>query len=398
MTLYIQHGHGKAGKIDLALKDSLVNGIVFSPKNENPEKLADYINEVVDRYDIQNLFIDPQFQFTCIDEDASLGKLPKYDYFVADLNRKDFLKPKNISQYVKNCIDFQVSCKAKKLISPTINIKSFSDSWSQTSLQLADATESFVEDNNIELDLYHSFLISENAFINIDEVDDFLNILTANELAKGFYLTVDREDTEYSQKIVPELWGNVLYFIYQLSQINSYSIIVGYSDLLGLLYHAVGVEAICCGWHGSLRKYSTKRFKPSKGGKPPRPRYTSSVLLNSILVFPELDELCRKNMQEKVASYSKYDTDLLADRNSNWSLEKSTLHHWDVLGALTDELSEISKTSIRVEKLKEWIARAQNSYNEIESEGIVFDLNSNKAHLQQWERCLEIFEGLVDLT
>ena len=48
MSLYIQHGHGKSDKIDLAIEDESANGIIFAARNEKIEKLDCYLEQLAD--------------------------------------------------------------------------------------------------------------------------------------------------------------------------------------------------------------------------------------------------------------------------------------------------------------------------------------------------------------
>ena len=46
MSLLAQHGYGKGSKIDLALQQGSVDGLVMSPRDESPANLAAYLERV----------------------------------------------------------------------------------------------------------------------------------------------------------------------------------------------------------------------------------------------------------------------------------------------------------------------------------------------------------------
>ena len=78
MSLYIQHGHGKSDKIDLAIEDGSANGIIFAARNEKVEKLDHYLDQIIDPPSDLELLFDPQFFVSVLtpENDRYLGDYP----------------------------------------------------------------------------------------------------------------------------------------------------------------------------------------------------------------------------------------------------------------------------------------------------------------------------------
>ena len=66
MSLLIQHGYGKSDKIERAISEGKVRGVILSPKDETPESLKDYIR-ALDRITPKvSVLFDPQFYASTI--------------------------------------------------------------------------------------------------------------------------------------------------------------------------------------------------------------------------------------------------------------------------------------------------------------------------------------------
>ena len=397
MALYIQHGAHKANKIDEAFNLNLADGVILSPKNEKkPENIVTTCEQIKSDFPEKKVLVDPQFHYSAFETDYE-GHLSNYVFFQSELKRKDFLNPSRIQKYVEDVIDYQSSLSVSGLLSPTVLIRNFNDLYSHIALQLIAATEDYVSKVNTSLPLFHSLVVSQDAFSSIADIDDMLNTLTTFD-ASGFYITIDRTTKDYTQRFDSETLSKIMYFIYKLGVVNKFEIIIGYCDLVGLLFHAVGAESSACGWYGSQRQFSTLRFAPSSGGNQPRPRYTSAPLLNSILVFPEFDSACNIGFADRVASITDFDTELIKNRSTDdWDIKTSSLHHWQTLSSMFRYLDATDSTEEKLSRVQALIEKAVENYTVLQDNGVQFEANSNSKHLTDWLNSIEEFSRLTKI-
>lgn len=395
MMLYAQHGWGKSDKISRGLDTGDLSGVILSPKDELPTTLEATIRALAYDYPDTQLLIDPQFYQSTI-MPSKEGYLPKYAdcYYYSNLSRGDF-SPAQTETYVKKVIDYQMTLPVTRIVSPSILLEDFNDGWSQITLSLAQASLKYHSELDNPPPLLISVIFSENALSSRDAVNEFLNIITRFD-NKGFYLIVKRNNSSYQQQMDITRLENLMYFVYSLSEINEFEVIVGYSDIIGILLQAVGAAATACGWHGTLRQMSAQRLEPSKGGNQPRVRYTSMPLFNSILVIPELAETFRFGNISDVITGTSYDSPLLNNpTDPSWGHEVSWMHHWEALNTRIKDLKSQGSIKDRLDFLERKIALAKVVYNKLKSNGLVFDTYTGSEHLDQWLSAIQHFRSLT---
>jgi hypothetical protein len=314
------------------------------------------------------------------------------------LKRKDFLKSSDIAGYVRKVFDFQEELALSANLSPTVLVRDLNDPWSQVSMQLLAESVSYSETLKSKRDLFLSLIVSEDAFLNRKSVDDYLDLITSFE-TEGFYFVLDRKEQRYQQRISPDVLENLLYFFYSLAEVNRFKVIVGYTDLLGILFKSVGVAHCACGWHGSLCLFSSTHLDriKKKGGKTPRPRYTSSALLNSILVFPELDLACSRGLQAHVASGTAFDRALLSNRNAAWDAETKAMHHWESVSALYSKIDSLNSLPKKLKLVEDLLDSAIANYAVLNNSGVVFEASSDGRHLEEWKSAISAFRKSVKI-
>lgn len=397
MAIFVQHGYGKGTKIEQAILGNSISGIILSPKDEMPANLEGYVNSIRDTYPQIEVLFDPQFYATTI-YPVRDGRLPEYPYYRPNLDRRSFIQQSDILDYVRSTIDYQANMHLSFIISPCVYFNDFQDPWSQIALSMAQTTSQYHSAGEIEPPLLLSLVFSENALGNTDSLSEYLDIISLFN-SQGFYIVIKRENAQYQTQMNPDYLGNLLYFIYVLAEVNNFEVYIGYADLIGMLLHAVGASATACGWHNSLRQFTLDRFLPSTGGRPARDRYTSTPLLNSILVQPELVEIHRAGFMEQVASNTSYDGNIRRDPgNAPWTQEISTLHHWEALNDIVQPILRCTRTEERLTLVLQMIDNARSIYEEIYAAKIPLETYSGNEHLEQWERAIDNFCGLVGIT
>ncbi|MBM4038541.1 MAG: hypothetical protein FJ290_08510 [Planctomycetes bacterium] len=392
MSIYAQHGYGKSDKIQRAMEARLISGVILSPRDESPENLTQFSQALRLQFPSADLALDPQFYATTI-APVRDGHLPEYAYYHPGLTRRDFISPASIARFVAETLDYERRLEPSFLVAPTVHFEDFRDPWSQISLSLAQEAAEYHSRLQGAPPLYLSLAFAERALGALDSLGDFLDILSGFEV-RGFYVTVSRDTSQYQPHMEAARLENLLYLTYTLSVVNEYQVVLAYSDLIGILLQAVGAHATACGWHHSLRQFSLARFRPSTGGRQPRPRYTSIPLLASILVIPELQAAFDAGLGPAVLSRTDYDGALGTASGMNaWRSDRAqrALHHWAVINRTVNDITSRADIGDRLTNVLLRIGQASALFSDLQNRGVVFDPTSGPGHLDQWQQAIESF-------
>lgn len=190
--------------------------------------------------------------------------------------------------------------------------------------------------------------------------------------------------------------ANLLYAVHVLGHVNALRVVLGYTDFLGIPLRSVGASALATGWSQSLRQFVRKNFLiRTAGGQPPRDRYSSGPLLNSIFL-QELEDVFDVGRLSDVLSGVDLDRIIIRARSpqaADWTLAVSQQHHWDTLHALDSSLN--GSVRQQVFDVMRRIRAAQGLYALLERDGVAFDRFTGKEHLANWSRALSAFARRV---
>lgn len=389
MGLYAQHGYGKGNKISKAIASNDLSGVILGPKGESPKKLMEFVRELNRLNSETKIYFDPQFHACYMQGEVVKGKLIEYPYYTDVLTRGQLSVSKNISKYASDVVDFQRGLGITAIFSPTIRFNNFTGSESQIAVSLA--FESIDLTKEID-DLYITLYINEIAFKNNEAMEEFLNTISLMDV-KGFYIVIERNgDLTKSTLMDEEILQNLIRFLYILAEINKYDVILGYSDLLSIPLSIVGNINFATGWFNNLRAYSEDNFRPASGGRRPRKRYSSGVLMSSLLLVPEVAALNKFGLWSEIKSSSPYD-DLISQSSNDtvWTDEVSCLHNWFVLKTILKEINNRATIQSRIDFVAEKIKIAEGVYNKIKLANIPLEKKSNNAHLKVWYNAIKSF-------
>lgn len=402
MSVLAQCGYGRANKIDQGLDDGVIQGVIMSPRDEGRDRLETTIRQWRNDYPEAFVLFDPQFYAATLNVPRD-GHLSEYDYYGNNngLSRTHF-SGSLIHSYVKECLDYQSETFGNDvtyIVSPTILFDDFRDNWSQVALNMAVESVDYHADLEDPKPLLVSIVVSETAFQSQRAVEEFLDALT--ELGvKGFYIIVRRNANSLQNSMEAASFSRLMYFCYVLAEINEYSVIVGYSDWHSFLLESIGVEHNACGWYNNLRQFSLARFQPSTGGRRSRKRYSSSPLLSSLLITPELQDVYLAVLLDDVLSGSQYDHVLASNPTTgepSWNDEISCLNHWSSLHSLSNHIASQASTHDRVQEALQLINSARTLYSRLESNGISFDPLTGPNHLDEWRDSIQEFKSIAGI-
>jgi hypothetical protein len=262
---------------------------------------------------------------------------------------------------------------------------------------MAEEAQEYHSSLETDCPLLISVIISENALQDTDRMNEYLDALTALEVA-GFYLIIDRNSSAYRFTMGVTPLENLLYLAYVLGEINQYNLVVGYTDWLGILLQAVGVRKTAFGWFQNLRQFSFARYRPSMGGRRPRARYASIPLLNNILITPELEDIHMQGLMEDVLSGTTFDRLLMnGPTRDPWTDNISCLHHWETLSNIFAEIGGLDSLEDRIDRVSELIRNADRLYLRLQHENISFDPDTRFDHLHEWREALDRFRGTIGI-
>ena len=389
MNLLAQHGYGKGNKIDRALNCNDLSGVILSPKGESPHKMAEYIQALNTNNPEAKVYFDPQFHACCLQGEITAGKLVEYPYFSAGLTRAHLSAPANIRRYASSVINYQRELGLTDFFSPTISFDDFNGRESQTGISLAYES---IEITDAANNLYVSLYINETAFRNREALEEFLNVISLFDV-KGFYIVVERvNNTDKATAMTSNILSNLMWFVYILSEVNGFDVIVGYSDFLSLPLSAISNASFACGWYNNLKMYSEANFRPSPGGRRPRKRYTSGVLMSSLLLLPEIVSLNRMGILSQIESPSPYNEIIRPNLNdAEWTDEVSCLHNWHVLKSVLNEIEILGSVPAKLDFVTSKIINASEIYRAISERGFQLDAKSGGSHLSMWLAAISDF-------
>ncbi|MFS0784917.1 hypothetical protein ABC345_00855 [Shouchella sp. 1P09AA] len=399
MNLYAQQGYGKGDKLHKGIAGNFLDGVLLSPRDEKTVRMKEFIQDIQTNFPDTQLLFDPQFYYSLY-IDATSKNLNECDYYPGNIKLSSLRSLRKLHEIALKSLEYQEQLGLNSLVSPNILVPNFSDRQAQIALSLSEEAAQIANDKGKEL--YVSLIFSENALNESRNVNDFLNELTTLDV-KGYYITIDRKTTNYDQGFESETaLVNLLTLIYSLSEINEYEVIMGYSDIIGLLYSAVGASGFGTGWFNSSRKFTVQqRILPSSGGRLPRERYTSTPLLNTLLVS-ELDSIQTQFTRngynlDDILSTSSYEHIIKAGQSPSdtWSRGISHLQHWSSLKNATETIfNDPDDISARLDDLEDHITTAAAKYKLLSNLPIQLEKTSQGLHLNTWLNALKSFRDL----
>ena len=271
MTFWIQHGYGKAAKIQDVAATDLLTGVILSPADEENATLASTIG-MIRRLGV-SVLIDPQLYIHTIPG----GVARCHESHGLDFGEISwFVSPVEIADHVSAIVTTNQSLGIETIVAPTPYQASFGDVWTPLSMQYARATI-----DAADRPVYVSLVAEDSAFSDWEQTVRYLDALTTLDAA-GIYLIVGTSGKTYPLSWEPERLANILRTIYTLAVYNQYEVVWGYSDLAGVLGLAVGATGAGTGWFHSLRLWTTEKWVPKTGGRQANPRIFAAPILSSI--------------------------------------------------------------------------------------------------------------------
>ena len=352
MTYWIQHGYGKADKIDTVARSGLVSGVILSPADEENSTLAATVGSA--RLQGIDVLLDPQLYIHTIS-----GAVARcHSHHGLEFGEISwFLSPEEIAGHCQAVVTLNQDFGVSDVVAPAPYLALFGDMWAPLSLQYARTTIAMSE-----APVYLSLVAEDAAFADWDSTLRYLDALTTLDAA-GVYLIVGTSTRGYPVQWDSERLTNVLRVIYTLAELNQYDVIWGYSDLAGILGVAAGASGAATGWYHSLRRWTTDKWIPKSGGRQANPRIFVEQLLSTIEWNSEAINVARLRDASRVFPDGELRRRLRNEEQ--WGIVESWNQHLMAMAELHLEVDRESDISVRVEALRQTLEDALELHEDI---------------------------------
>jgi hypothetical protein len=370
MKVYAQHGHQPADKIVAGLEEKILDGVIFSPRYADRQKMEERIAAVRAVATDADVLIDPEFYATrqIGTPNCQLGYLEEWDYFQVQ-RRRDLVRSDVVTGILRDAADELHQLDVSAHIAPNLYIsQSFDSMEAGIALNFIAESKSAFGDST---PVYASLAVDRRALLCTTDFKAFLNDLTALENPPdGYYVLIggglinERSDLAHSDVVDANIIGGWMLLNFILSR-NGFRVLNGCADILAPFLGAAGGHAAATGWWSNLRVFSMGRYvKPEKaGGALPIPRYLSKLLLNRV----KPDELLAySRVVPGVLNRLAHDSDYTSGA-ANRKIE--ALQTWEALQSLNSEIISANLDQA-LKNLLDRIVRAKGAYARLQSRGL----------------------------
>ncbi|WP_340135490.1 serine/threonine-protein kinase [Bacillus cereus] len=339
--------------------------LVYSDKN--------YLE--LQKKDNSRLIIDPYVQtlgYSAFTTKETYKKLPYVLNKFKKETPKNFTLASEISQRAKKVLDFQLDYASDILLSPVHLYNSAEDPWIIVDYNLYKASKSYLESLNIRKPLYYGVFLNIEKFEDIDEIDQFVNYISAAQ-PDGYYLQIAGD--------FGTLNSNHYYAYAYLVKILSYSnkeiIISRINDFsLGLLAIGANTIATSLGQGDSFKEEFLN--KQESGGA--KRRYYIPELMGLYNENILADILSTKTGRQLICNCLHCEGSTETDKLTNF--HNTIQHHYTVKKQQIEAYSILSNEE-RIRKFSASIDLAQFYIKEILKEKKIKNLNYK--HLAIWK-------------
>lgn len=367
MSFYIQHGYGKAQKIQSVSERGALAGVILSPGDEDPSNLRSTADYCQNKLGVE-VRVDPQ---TYIYSTSPRGVARNHGAHGIEFSNLHWSEDaRQVTAQVAAVRSLNESLALTGAwIAPTVFQSSFADVWTPLSLQMArTASDEWGEDRTIA-----TLAVDETALDTWSGLDDWLDVATTLRV-RGFYILISRANTSYP----PVAWSvdrltNLMRLIYNLSVLNNYEIHWGYSDSEGLLGICAGAHSISSGWNFSLRQFNPSKWQPTESSarRPATMRLHVKSLWSAVRGANEAGQLFESSLQGLIFTPEMINEFTAREFNSVTRAE-SQEQFMQVLSLRAQALSQLPLLG-RIEQVEGSLRSALDLFGMIEEAGIVLE-------------------------
>lgn len=400
MKLYAQHGHAPSDKINRAIEENFIDGVILSPRYLTPDstkQLAEELRHIEKDVDI---LVDPEFYATRYmgTPNAQLRYLEEWPHFIYHRRNELLVGTNTIDQLLRNAYEVQMEIGCTQLIAPNIFIaNSFDSIEAAIAISFINRTKPIANELGINVPVYATVAVCRDAIVDRNNYINFLNAITALDISPdGLYSLIgagptdERVGTIRSEILTRDVIAGWMLLNYSLS-LNGMEVVNGFSDILTPFLGAAGGYSGATGWWSNLQVFSMGRYiRSSGGGQLPLVRYLSKKLLNRITVNER--EAFVRVIPDIMNGLS---TDALYEGRQPNRTEEA-LQVWQAITSMIDDVVS-DNFSESLARLQKCITSAENCYNELQTFGFSEGFEANIEYLQSLKDSLSAFEQLAEL-
>lgn len=327
MTLYAQHGYGKADKLNRLGSAGRIGGVVLSPGDEGVDTLRQTVRDLTARGVVTVL--DPQtYVYSIPDAFARCHDEHGLEFGALSWGT---LTAADIQGHVAAVIAANDRVQSDgPIIAPSPRQLLFADPWTPFTLQYAREAV-----RTAGRPVLASVMIEEAGLGDWSAIEQWLDVATTLDVV-GFYLIVGRRGA-YPVSWEPTLLVNFLRLVYRLGVLNDYRLLIGYSDIAGLAALAMGADAIASGWSYKQRHFLSERWVPRKGGAQAIPRVTALGLLAPLVAVGEGQAASRSPLAARVVPDATL-RQRIATNAGSWANPEAQLQYLETLAELVRDV------------------------------------------------------------
>jgi hypothetical protein len=399
MKLFAQHGYGPGDKIINGVKDSSIDGVIFSARYEKMEKIPGDAKDITSVSADAEILLDPEFYacFYAHQPDAKLGGLNEWPYFSTQ-RRSQLESSETVDKILADTFDTLVNLPLTSIIAPNIFIpRSFNFIEAVIAKNFIRKTQQLFEETGDKRNVFATLAIDRDTLIDQTEFEAFLNDITAlDNPPDGFYIIVGGGITDYRTKISrselihADVIAGWMMLNFTLS-INGFKVINGFSDILTPFLGCAGGYAGATGWWSNLRMFSMSRYiNTVSGGKLPTIRYLSNALLNRIThderrafvkLIPEIN-----NGLPRDSDYEGGEPDRKAE----------VLQSWEAISHLNNE-NIVSDMDESLQSLENMLNRAEITYTNLTGYGLPVNREANREYMEALMESIQAFRKNAEI-
>lgn len=400
MTVFAQCGSRKGGVSRAIVVDALqaghISGAILSPANEEPADLDSLISSCRSARSGAEVMIDPQIYVSVL-AGARQTHLTSHGWFPTKTLKPGSFTLRETQRIVSAALNWQYQRQVTAVIAPSIPITALDrDPYAQIAYMMAEEACAHHADAKRSEPLLISLIVREDALQRTEAVREFVDRLRGLDPAPtGVYLIVERLNPVYTPAFEERALANLLWCCHVLGNLDGWRVVLGYTDMVGVLGQAAGAAASACGWHQKLRYFHRQSWMPSTGGGRARLRYTSAPLFDSLLVTPEVSAIYAAGLYPQARSGTPFDTK--PPEEGAWTPTTSSQHHWASIGKALTTITAAGSPAERLDTIERQLVKGLALGVAIEKKGIPFENRRPAGHLESWRHALKIHRDAIKL-
>jgi hypothetical protein len=327
------------------------------------------------------ILLDPQSYLQTLPR-ADLGHVEDYPFFLPSLQSDLLLTPRQKIEWVKATVDFQLGLDVTYVLSPTMYLPNLNSEPLFASVDLAAETLDYMRElGQDESRVLISLCLNYHALADTRSLNSLLNRLTGMTASApvGFYIVVDANPDLEDPYVDRSSLAALLQVCYGLGTLNEHMVHVAFTGYLGLLLQAVGATSTSSGWYTKEKRFCQRDCLPREGGQAAVDRYSSSKLMASVLVSPDLLNYVRLLGPDEVLTGdpSVNQQPIVSDQIVvPWHVRMDCAHFWQDMTLNISLLDQLSSVPDRLNLVAQWLSQAKNRWETIRSKSLPFKVQT----------------------